>query len=45
MSLLKIRRERKLMAGDNPSQPPRLWKLLLALAVVIYLLWFLGQRS
>jgi len=41
MSLLEIRRERKAEAG-GPIRPPRLWKLLLGMAVVAYLLWVLG---
>jgi|MudIll2142460700_1097286.scaffolds.fasta_scaffold3386470_2 hypothetical protein len=45
MSLLDQRRQRKDLAGDNPSRPPRMWRLLLALAAVLYLIWFLGQRS
>jgi hypothetical protein len=44
MSLLQIRRERKEGAG-GPTQPPRLWKLLIGLVVVLYLIWYLAQRS
>ena len=44
MSLLQIRRERKEGAG-GPNRPPRLWKLLIGLAVVLYLIWYLGQRT
>ena len=45
MSLLQIRRERKESMGDGPTEPPRLWKLVVGLAIVIYLIWFLSQRS
>jgi hypothetical protein len=43
MSLLQIRRERKEGAA-GPTRPPRLWKLLITLAVVLYMIWYLGQR-
>ena len=43
MSLLQIRRERK-EVGGGPTRPPRLWKLVATLAVVLYLIWYLGQR-
>jgi hypothetical protein len=45
MSLINIRRERKELAGNTPARPPSMWKLLLMLAVVLYLIWFLGQHS
>jgi hypothetical protein len=45
MSLLSIRSERKDLAGINPARPPRLWKLGLMLAVVLYLIWYLGRLS
>jgi hypothetical protein len=45
MSLINIRRERKEDAGRNPAQPPSMWKLWIGLAVVLYLIWYLGQRS
>lgn len=43
MSLISIRRERKQGSG-GPSRPPALWKLLATLAIVLYLIWYLGQR-
>ena len=42
MSLIEIRRERRQGAG-GPVRPPRLWKMLLTLAVVLYLIWYLGR--
>ena len=42
MSLLSIRRERK-EEHRGPDRPPHLWKLLLGLAVVAVLLWYLRQ--
>lgn len=44
MSLLRIRRERR-EAYFGPNRPPRLWKLVLGLAVVIAILWYLTQFS
>lgn len=45
MSLIGIRRERKQDSGGGPTRPPRLWKLLVALALVIYVIWQLSQSS
>jgi hypothetical protein len=45
MSLIRVRRERKEDAGNNPAQPPKMWKLVVTLAIVLYLIWYLGQRS
>jgi len=45
MSLIRVRRERKEDAGQNPSRPPQMWKLVISLAVVLYLIWYLAQRS
>ncbi|MEJ2215623.1 MAG: hypothetical protein P8099_03295 [Gemmatimonadota bacterium] len=42
MSLLRIRRERKEQA-KGPTQPPALWKLILALVVVAFLIWYLAH--
>lgn len=42
MSLLEIRRERKKDAG-GPGRPPRLWKQAVTLAVILYLIWYLGR--
>lgn len=42
MSLLEIRRERKQGTG-GPSRPPRLWKQAIALAVILYLIWYLDR--
>lgn len=42
MSLLEIRRERK-KDGGGPFRPPRLWKQALTLAVILYLIWYLGR--
>lgn len=44
MSLLQIRRERKESWG-GPTRPPSLWKMLIGLALVLYLIWYLAQRS
>ena len=45
MSLIDSRRERQNLAGGGPTRPPRLWKLSAMLAVVLYLIWFLGRYS
>lgn len=45
MSLLKVRGERKDLAGRNPANPPRLWKLVLVLGAVLWLIWYLGRLS
>jgi hypothetical protein len=45
MSLIKVRGERKELAGSNPARPQRLWKLVLLLAAVLYLIWYLGRLS
>lgn len=42
MSLIEIRRERKAGMG-GPARPPRLWKLALALIVVLYMIWYLSR--
>jgi hypothetical protein len=42
MSLIEIRRDRKQGAAAG-ARPPRLWKMLLALAVILYLLWYLER--
>jgi hypothetical protein len=42
MSLLSIRRERR-EEHRGPNRPPNLWKLLVGLAIVLFLLWYLGQ--
>jgi hypothetical protein len=42
MSLLSIRRERR-EEHRGPNRPPNLWKLLVGLAIVVFLLWYLGQ--
>lgn len=44
MSLIGIRRDRKQQGGGAPSKPPALWKMLATLALVLYLIWYLGQR-
>jgi hypothetical protein len=41
MSLIRVRRERR-DEFHGPHRPPRLWKLLLGLAVVTYLFWYLS---
>jgi len=45
MSLIEVRRQRKNLAGSNPTRPPRMWKLVLALAGVLYVIWYLGRLS
>jgi hypothetical protein len=42
MSLIEIRRDRKRQSG-GPTRPPSLWKLLLALILVAYLIWYLSR--
>jgi hypothetical protein len=42
MSLIEIRRERKQGMG-GPTRPPKLWKLLVALAAVVYTIWYLTR--
>ena len=42
MSLIEIRRERKMGAG-GPTRPPRLWKMVLAFLLVIYMIWYLSR--
>ena len=42
MSLIEIRRDRKSQMG-GPSRPPSLWRLLLTLAVVAFLIWYLSR--
>ncbi|HSK18931.1 MAG TPA: hypothetical protein VK912_07310 [Longimicrobiales bacterium] len=42
MSLLNIRRERR-EGHRGPHRPPQMWKLLLGLAVVAALIWYLAQ--
>ena len=42
MSLIEIRRERKQFSG-GPTRPPSLWKMLLGLAMVSFLIWYLSR--
>lgn len=42
MSLIEIRKDRRRTMG-GPTRPPRLWKLALTLAVVLYLIWYLSR--
>jgi hypothetical protein len=42
MTLIEIRRERK-RDSFGPNRPPRLWKLLLALLLVGYMIWYLSR--
>ena len=44
MSLIEIRRDRK-GQGGGPIRPPRLWKLIIALALVLYIIWQLSQTG
>jgi hypothetical protein len=44
MSLIGIRRERRSAQG-GPSRPPRLWKLLVTLGLILYLIWHLGRLA
>jgi hypothetical protein len=44
MSLIEIRRDRKRGMG-GPTRPPRLWKLALALILILYMIWYLGRAS
>jgi hypothetical protein len=41
MSLLRIRRERK-SESTGPVRPPRLGRLLVGLAIVIFAIWYLS---
>jgi hypothetical protein len=42
MSLLEIRRDRKRQLG-GPARPPSLWRLLLSLVVVAFMIWYLSR--
>ncbi len=42
MSLIEVWRERK-SERRGPTQPPRLWKLLITLALVLFLIYQLSQ--
>jgi hypothetical protein len=42
MSLIEIRRERK-RASLGPNRPPQLWKLLVGLVLVGFLIWHLSR--
>ena len=42
MSLLRIRRERR-EGMPGPNRPPALWKLFVAMVIVGFILWYLGQ--
>ncbi|HUF49238.1 MAG TPA: hypothetical protein VMN60_00280 [Longimicrobiales bacterium] len=42
MSLLSIRRERR-EEHRGPNRPANLWKLLVGLAIVAVLFWYLGR--
>jgi hypothetical protein len=42
MSLIEVWRERK-QGGMGPARPPRLWKLLITLAIVVYLILRLNR--
>lgn len=42
MSLIDIRRERRRGFG-GPTRPPRTWKLVLTLLVVLYMIWYLSR--
>jgi hypothetical protein len=44
MSLIEIRRDRKRQLG-GPTRPPSLWRLLLALVVVAFLIWYLTRYT
>jgi hypothetical protein len=44
MSLLSIRRERR-QEHRGPNRPPRLWRLIVGLILVLLLLWYLTQIS
>lgn len=43
MSLIRVRRERKEEMGGRPARPPRLWKQVAALIVVVLLLHYLDR--
>lgn len=43
MSLIRVRRERKDEMGGPSSRPPRLWKQLLALIIVLVILYYLSR--
>jgi amino acid transporter len=42
MSLIRVRRKRR-EEHRGPNRPPRLWRLLIGMILVILLLWWLGQ--
>jgi hypothetical protein len=43
MSLIRVRRERRQEGFGGPKRPPRLYKLLIALVLVILLAWYLSR--
>jgi hypothetical protein len=44
MSLIEIRRGRK-RDSIGPNRPPRLWKLLVALVLVGFMIWYLSRYA
>lgn len=44
MSLIELRRERR-KQGGGPTRPPRTWKLILGLAFVVFMLWYLNRLA
>jgi hypothetical protein len=42
MSLIRIRRERK-QESIGPFRPPRLGRLLVGLALALFLIWYLSR--
>ncbi len=43
MSLIRVRRERKEEMGGRPARPPRLWKQIAVLVVVLLILYYLSR--
>jgi hypothetical protein len=44
MSLIGLRRDRR-RDSPGPQQPPRLWKLVVAFALVGFLVWYLNRLA
>jgi hypothetical protein len=42
MSLIRIRRDRR-EGAPGPGRPPRLWKQIIVLILVLILIWYLSR--
>ncbi len=43
MSLIRVRRERKEEMSGHLARPPRLWKQILGLILVLFLMYYLSR--